>query len=79
MLRHIEVAPLGEGWAVAESTLDNAQFFKRRSDAEAAARYLGVCLANHGESSEITIRLSSGQSGGFCVDSPRPSLRRVEP
>ena len=55
MLRHIQIAPLGEGWTMGEATLDNAQFFNRRSDA-AAARSLAARLADAGEPSEISIR-----------------------
>jgi hypothetical protein len=66
-LRHIQVAPFREGWTVGEATLDNAQFFDRRQDAEAAARGLAARLADAGETSEINIRLSDGASGGRFV------------
>jgi hypothetical protein len=74
-LRHIEIAPSGEGWTVGEATLDNAQFFERRSDAETAARGLGSRLADAGEPSEISVRLVDGRSGGrfLCASrGPRP-------
>jgi hypothetical protein len=54
-LRHIQIAPLGDGWIVGESTLDNAQFFKRRADAETSARRLGARLVDAGDTIEITV------------------------
>ena len=65
-LRHIHVAPFGDGWTVGEATLDNAQFFKRRSHAEEAARDLGARLTDAGHPSEIRIH---GGDGGRTVGS----------
>ncbi len=79
ILRHIQIAPLGEGWSVAEATLDNAQFFTRRCDAETAARSLGTRLADVGEPSEISIRLSDGASGGRFVCAMREHPGRADP
>jgi hypothetical protein len=78
-LRHIQIAPLGDGWTVGEATLDNAQFFNRPSDAEAAARSLGVRLADVGDPSQITVRLSGGGCGGRFACSTRESWGRVDP
>jgi hypothetical protein len=79
ILRHIQIAPLGEGWSVAEATVDNAQFFTRRCDAETAARSLGTRLADVGEPSEISIRLGDGASGGRFVCAMREPRARVDP
>jgi hypothetical protein len=43
-VRHIQIAPFGDGWTVGEASLDNAQFFQRRSHAEAAALDMGSGL-----------------------------------
>ncbi len=78
-LRHIEIAPLGEGWTVAEATVANAQFFWRRSDAETAARGLAARLAEVGEPSRIDIRLRNGESGGRFVSTMRQARGRAQP
>jgi hypothetical protein len=65
--RHIQVAPFRQGWTVAETALDNAQFFHDRVDAEAAARNLGERLAAIGDPGEITIRLANGGFGGSFI------------
>lgn len=73
-VRHIRVAPLGDGWAMAEATLDNAQFFKSGSHAEAATRSLGEHLTDAGEPSEISIYLRDGPPGGrfICIQAQDP-------
>ena len=78
-LRHIQIAPLGEGWTVGEATLDNAQFFKRRSHAETAARGLCARLSDAGDPSEINIRLRDGESGGRFICLAHVSRGFIEP
>ena len=66
-MRQIQIAPLGHGWTVGEATVDNSQFFKRRSHAEAAARDLGGRLTDAGHPCEISVRLGDGKSGGRFI------------
>jgi hypothetical protein len=65
--RHIQVAAFRDGWTMAEASLDNAQFFHDRADAEDAARNLGERLGAAGDPGEITIRLANGGFGGSFV------------
>ncbi len=70
-VRHIRVAPFGDGWTVGEATLDNAQFFGSLLHAEAAARSLGERLTDAGEPSQISLHLRNGQPGGRFICSKR--------
>ncbi len=70
-VRHIRLGPFGEGWTVAEATLDNSQFFKSGSHAESAARSLGERLTDAGEPSQISIFLRNGEPGGRFICTKR--------
>jgi hypothetical protein len=77
-VRHIQIAPCGDGWTVGEASLDNAQFFQRRSHAEAAALDMGERLTDAGEPSRISIYLGNGASGGhFIVTSEAVEARKA--
>jgi hypothetical protein len=69
--RRIQVTSFRGGWVVGEATVDNAQFFHDRVNAEAAACSFGERLGSAGEPSQISIRLADGASGGrFIVSGP---------
>ncbi len=84
MTHVISVVPADRGWMVRSAAFENDMAFLSGAKAEAAARRLGLTLADQGEPVEIRIFLRDGSLAGRFVctpetpSEPRPR-RQTEP
>ena len=71
MALRIAVVPIGDGWAVRTTGLDNEMLFQAGAKAEAAARDLARRSAAAGRSAEVTIFLRDGAVAGRFLHAPQ--------
>ncbi len=64
MALKISVIPIGDGWAVRSSNVENEMLFSAGAKAEAAARDLARRYAESGAAAEVSIFLRDGALAG---------------
>ena len=69
-MHFILVEPLGDGWRVRSSQVENDMSFRSGAAAETAARALAERLGRAGEGAEIQIRLRDGSLAARFVSPP---------
>lgn len=70
MTHVISVMPADRGWMVRSEAFENDMVFLSGAKAEAAARRLGLKLADEGEAAEIRIFLRDGSLAGRFACAP---------
>ena len=76
MTHVISVMPADRGWMVRSEAFESMAFLSG-AKAEAAARRLGVKLADEGEAAEIQIFLRDGSLAGRFVCTPEPPAQHA--